>query len=122
MVTLCPSGKSSGSSHLDIIEHTYTNVCRPVATPYQGTTLLKSQKGMWFRLENGDMRSHDFMTFSTDDARRTRLVRLDTSKAGIQEHMVPVVNFDEVSGRIVILARTHDGNFHVDYGFVVDMP
>jgi len=122
VVTLRPSENSPGSSHLDVIEHTYTNVCRPVSTPYQGTTLLKSQRGTRFRLENNTKHSHDFVTFSTDDVQRTGLVRLDTSKVGMREHLVPVANFDEVSGRIVILARTLDEDSYVDYGFVVDMP
>ena len=95
---------------------------RPVSLPYQGTTLLKSQKGIWFRLENTAKQSHKFVTFSTEDVRHTGLVRLGVSKVGVREHLVPIVNFDEVSGRIIVLARTFDGRSHAGYGFIVDMP
>jgi len=62
------------------------------------------------------------VTFSTDDVRRTGLVRLDISGVGMRGHLVPAINFDEVSGRIVVLARGLRGNLYVDYGFVVDVP
>ena len=83
---------------------------------------MKSQKGIWFRLENTAEHSHELVTFSTEDVRHAGLVRLDVSKVGIREHLVPIVNFDEVSGRIIVLARTFDGRSHVNYGFIVDMP
>lgn len=61
------------------------------------------------------------MTFSTDDVRHTGLVRLNISTLGEWGHLVPAVSFDEVSGRIIVLARTLDGRLHVDRAFVVDM-
>jgi len=47
---------------------------------------------------------------------------LDISKVGMRGHLVPVANFDEVSGRIVVLARALDRQSHMEYGFVIDMP
>ena len=39
----------------------------------------------------------------------------------MREHLVPAVNFDEVSGRIIVLVRTLEGDSYMDRGFVVDM-
>ena len=77
---------------------------------------------MWSRLWSSSKLPIDFVTFSTDDVQRTGLVRLDTLQVDMQDHLVPAVNFDEVSGRIVVLVRALDGNSYVDHGFVVDMP
>ena len=82
---------------------------------------MKSQKGIWFRLETTPQRSYDFAPFSTYDVRRTGLVRLDISKMEMREHLVPAVNFDEVSGRIIVLVRTLEGDSYTDHGFVIDM-
>jgi hypothetical protein len=49
-------------------------------------------------------------------------VRLDILKEGMREQLVPATDFDEISGRIVVLVRTMDRYLHVDYGFVADMP
>ena len=62
------------------------------------------------------------MPFSTDDVQRTGLMRLDISKVGILEHLLPTIAFDEVSGRIVVLARALEVDSYTHYGFVVDMP
>ena len=121
VVTLRPPEKSSGSSHLDVIEHTYANF-RPVSIPCQGTMLLKSEKGMWYRPWSSSKRPNDFVTFSTNDVQRTGLVRVGALEVDMQDYLVPAVNFDEVSGRIVVLVRARGGNSHVDHGFVVDMP
>ena len=43
-------------------------------------------------------------------------------KVDMQDYLVPAVNFDEVSGRIVVLVRVRDGNSHVNHVFVVDVP
>lgn len=120
-VTLHPSEKSPGSSHLDVINHTCINIRRPVSTPYLGLTLLKSYRGIWFRPGNTTGRAHDFLPFSTDDVQHTGLVRLDISKVGMREHLVPTICFDEISGRIVVLARALEGDSYTDYIFVVDM-
>lgn len=118
-ITLRPREKSSGCSHLDVTDHTRVNMSRPVSLPSQGTTLLQSQKGIWFKLENTVEYLHNFLTFSTDDVRRTGLLRLDISKAGVREHSVIAVDFDEISGRILFLG----GRSLLDYvSLVVDMP
>ena len=118
-VTLRPSEKSPGSSHLDVTGHAYTNICRSVSASYQGMTLMKSQRGMWTRLVNDSECLRDFVTFSTYDVQRTGVVRVDISKAGMREYQVLEVNFDEVSGRIFLLAGGLGGG---SYGLIVDMP
>jgi len=77
---------------------------------------------MWYRLWDGSKGPNDFVTFSTNDVQRVGLVRLDTLRVDVEDYLVPAVNFDEVSGRIVVLVRARDGNSYVDHGFVVDMP
>lgn len=52
---------------------------------------------------------------------------MDGSKVGMRgsvcwNGVVPIVDFDEVSGRIVFLTRASmDRNSSIEYGFVVDM-
>ena len=118
-VTLRPSEEPSGSSHLDVTDHTWTDIYRPVSPPSRGTTLMRSQKGVWTRSVNDIESPRNFVTFSTDDVRHTGTVRLDVSKVGMRGHQVIVVNFDEVSGRIILLAGGPDGS---SCGFIVDMP
>lgn len=80
---------------------------------------MRSQKGVWTRSVNDIESPRNFVTFSTDDVRHTGTVRLDVSKVGMRGHQVIVVNFDEVSGRIILLAGGPDGS---SCGFIVDMP
>lgn len=121
-VTFRPSEKSSGCSHLDVTDHTHIKVSRPASLPSTGITLLQSQKGIWFKLNYTTELSHNFMTFSTSDVQRTGLVRLDISKVGMQERLITAVDFDEVSGRIIVLAKALDVPSYMNYGFVVDVP
>lgn len=117
-LTLRPSEKSLGPSHLDVTHHACISVTRPVSLQSQGTTLLQSQKGIWFKLQNTAGSFHDFRTFSTDDVQRTGLVRF----VGIWEQLVTAVDFDEISGRIVVLAKALDEQSDMNYGIILDMP
>jgi len=76
---------------------------------------------MWSGGWSSSKLPNDFVTFSTDD-QRTGLVRLHPLQVDMQDHLVPAVTFDEVSGRIVVLVRALDGYSHVGHVFVVDMP
>jgi hypothetical protein len=119
---LRPPEKSSGCSHLDVIDHSHIEVSRPCSLQSQGMTLLQSQKGIWFELKSTAEQSHNFVIFSTDDVRRTGLVRLDASKVGMGDFLVASVEFDEVSGRIIVLSRTVDLPLYTNHGFIVDIP
>ena len=74
---------------------------------------MQSQKGIQFVERNLLEPSRDILLFSNGDAEGKGFVRLDVSRAGIWKHVKPTVSFDEVSGRIIVLAG---------YGYVVDMP
>ena len=94
------------------------NISRPVSRRSQGTTLLQSKKGIWFKLENTAEPLHDLMTFSADDVQRTGLVRV----VNTWEQLVTTVDFDEVSGRIVVLTKALDEESDMDYGTILDTP
>lgn len=81
-------------------------------------TLLQSQKGIWFKLENTAEPVHDLRTFSADNVQRTGLVRV----VNTWEQLVTSVNFDEVSGRIVVLTEALDEESDMDYGTILNMP
>lgn len=103
-----------------MVEHAYTNFYRLVSASYQATTFLKSQNQIWIELENDARRLHDFVTFSPDGAQRMGLVRLDTSKVGSWEWLVPPEDLDRFSRRIVVWREpwTEIGMFTVELSLI----
>lgn len=96
-----PSSPESGSE-LDVDDHQIVNTLPPgTSKPYSSNLSLKCSRGLWHYLSHGG-HTFTFATISLGDAiqGRTRF-RLDDSTSWVLQD----VDFDEVSGRVALMAN-----------------